>query len=252
MTFKEKYSIIPDYIVPNTKRRSGQLIFPAVKFIVAHDTGNPQSTALNNVNYFKRSAKEQEASAHIFVDDKQILECVPALTGKPEKAWHVLYNLPTDNKMFGYNANDTAIGVEYCYGTNINANEAYKKYVWVLAYICYVFKLDPARSIVGHHILNPGRKSDPVSGLKASGRTYEKLLIDVVAEYKDCLKQVEVENIAINRSGRVKTTSAVKLRVGQPNTLEYVDWTDKGEIVSGISKWFRDKDGNFFWSGATT
>ena len=89
--------------------------------------------------------------------------------------------------MFGCDANDATIGVEYCYGSNINSNEAYKRYIWVMAYICYKFNLDPKKSIVGHFILDPGRKSDPRSGLLDSQRTYEQMLKDVVTEYEDCL-----------------------------------------------------------------
>jgi N-acetylmuramoyl-L-alanine amidase len=78
------------------------------------------------------------------------LECIPALTGEfPEKAWHVRYSAATDNQLFGFDANDVAIGVAYCYGTKIDADEAYRKYVWVLGYACHRFSLDPARAIVG-------------------------------------------------------------------------------------------------------
>ena len=73
-------------------------ISPFVKFIVAHDTGNPGSTAQNNVSYYEKTNNETEASAHIFIDDKEIIECIPALTSnKPEKAWHVRYNQSQDN-----------------------------------------------------------------------------------------------------------------------------------------------------------
>src|ERR1700741_1312413 len=146
MAFKDKYTITPAYLTVKSKRRSGKLISPGVKFIVAHDTGNPKSTARNNRDYYERSRNEKSASAHLFVDDKEILECIPALTSdKPEKAWHVLYEKPADNELFGYDANDAAIGVEYCYGGTINADEAYKRYVWVLAKICSVYGLDPSK-----------------------------------------------------------------------------------------------------------
>lgn len=186
MSFKMKYSITPKYLTPGTKRRSG-IKAHNIKFIVAHDTGNKGSTALNNVNYYENTKNEQSASAHLFVDDKNIYECIPALTGTPEKAWHVLYNKTKDNEMFGCDANDAAIGVEYCYGSNINSDEAYKRYIWVMAYICYKFNLDPKKSIVGHCILDPERKTDPRTGLADSKRTYDQMLKDVVAEYEDCI-----------------------------------------------------------------
>lgn len=184
--FNIKYEIIPSYLTVPSKRRSG-IKMNRVGFIVAHDTGNPNSTAMANVKYYERSKNDVSASAHIFVDDKDIIECIPALTGTPEKAWHVLYETPLDNQLFGDDANDIAIGVEYCYGTNINATEAYKRYVWVLAYICYRFNLNPAKAIIGHMILDPKRKTDPQNGLKHSGRSYQQLLQDVVNEYQNCL-----------------------------------------------------------------
>lgn len=190
MSFTMKYEIIPKYLTTNTKRRSG-IKMPYVKFIVAHDTGNPNSTAIGNINYYENSKNDVSASAHIFLDDKNIYECIPALTGTPEKAWHVLYNKTKDNELFGYDANDAAIGVEYCYGSNIDSNEAYKRYVWILAYICYKFNLDPGKSITGHFILDPERKTDPKSGLASSGRTFEQLQLDVVAEYKECTLAVK-------------------------------------------------------------
>lgn len=188
MSFKQEYEIIKNYLTKNTKRRSGQLLNPGVKFIVAHDTGNPTSTARNNVDYYERTNNDVSASAHIFVDDREIIECIPALTSdKPEKAWHVRYDVPKDNELYFYEANNAAIGVEYCYGSNINADKSYDRYIWVLAYICYKYNLDPSSSIVGHFILDPLRRSDPSNGLKQSGRSYEQLLNDIVTKYNNCI-----------------------------------------------------------------
>ncbi len=170
------------YLSKPSRRRSGIPMPQGVKFIVAHDTGNPSSTARANVRYYERSRNEQSASAHIFVDDKEIIECIPALTGPPEKAWHVLYNVTTDNHLFGCNANDAAIGVEYCFGGQIDADSAYQNYVWTLATICERFQLPAETHIVGHCMLDPRRKTDPVTGLSASGRTFPKLILDVAAE----------------------------------------------------------------------
>ncbi|MFA6919143.1 MAG: peptidoglycan recognition family protein [Patescibacteria group bacterium] len=204
MPFLKKYPIVADYIPINTKRRSGLAVSPSVKFIVAHDTGNSGSTARQNVNYYKSSANATNASAHIFVDDKEIIECIPALTASPEKAWHVRYDVTGDNQMYGYDANDVAIGVEYCFGTNINATEAYKRYVWTLAYICYQFNLNPQTAIIGHCFLDPSRRTDPRSGLAVSGRTYEQLLLDVKTEYNNCQNNnMKMSLIRISNSPKV-------------------------------------------------
>ncbi|MDR4139193.1 N-acetylmuramoyl-L-alanine amidase, partial [Bacillus cereus] len=54
MGFKMKYEIEKQYLTSKTKRRSG-IKMPGVKFMVAHDTGNPTSTAQNNVTYYENS-----------------------------------------------------------------------------------------------------------------------------------------------------------------------------------------------------
>lgn len=264
MDFKQKYIITPKYLTSGTKRRSGILIAPTVKFIVAHDTGNKNSTAAQNVKYYENSKNDISASAHLFVDDKEIIECIPALTSdKPEKAWHVLYNITIDNQLFGYNANDAAIGVEYCYGDTINADEAYRKFVWVMAYICFKFQLDPKTSITGHCFLDPKRKTDPVTGLAYSRRTYEQLLKDVVTEYNECLGIAPVkEPNYIAENGTLVASAKLNLRKGTPSTksevaqlispgtdLNYIGYVTDGENVNGNRKWYKDANNNFFWSG---
>ncbi len=266
--FLQKYTITPRYLPTPSKRRSGHAISPGVRFIVAHDTGNPKSTAAGNVAYFTRSANDMSASAHIFVDDKQIIECVPALTASPEKAWHVRYNVPIDNRMFGFDANDAAIGVEYCYGENIDADKAYGKYIWVIAYACYKFGLNPEKAIAGHFMLDPTRKTDPVTGLLQSRRTYEQLLRDVAAEYNECTgASAPLARQAWNeaaQAGQAVATMRINIREGAPSTraavcqvvdagakLNYVAVVTNGEKINGNPEWFKDANGRYFWSGGT-
>lgn len=266
MAFQQKYLITPQYLSKPSKRRSGRLISPGVKFIVAHDTGNLGSTASGNVRYYENSRDAMSASAHLFVDDKSIIECIPALTAPPEKAWHVLYKLNSDNLLYGHDANDAAIGVEYCYGGNIDADEAYRKYIWVMAYLCHKFQLDPTKAVVGHFFLDPQRKTDPVTGLAHSRRTYDQLLRDVATEYAACTGLAPPEAApALERAGRVRVNARMNLRKGAPRRtaelaqvvpagteLDYVARVDDGEPVNGDARWYRDGNGNYFWGGAVT
>jgi N-acetylmuramoyl-L-alanine amidase len=261
MPFNEKYSIVPDYIPKPSKRRSG-LMANAIRFLVAHDTGNKDATASQNVQYYINSRNDDSASAHIFVDDKEIIECIPALTGRPEKAWHVLYNVPKDNELYGANANDAAIGVEYCFGDNIDADKAYEKYIWVLAKLCFVFQLNPSRDIVGHFFLDPKRKTDPVTGLAQSRRTYEKLLTDIVVEFNACTGVANAAQLnTIQANGNVTTTVKLNLR-SEPTTrssiiqslpantaLQYYAIENNGESINNNPIWYKDQNGNWFWSG---
>lgn len=192
MSFKMKYQIEKQYLTSGSERRSG-IKMPYVGFVVAHDTGNDGSTAYGNVGYYERSKNEMSASAHTFVDDEHIVECIPATTGTPEKAWHVIYNVTTDNQTYGDDANDIAIGVELCYSYqrgSINNKEAYKRYVWYIAYLCYKFDLDPTKHIAGHCELDPTRKLDPYkNALKIMDISKAQFIQDVVNELKDCTKR---------------------------------------------------------------
>lgn len=263
MAFLERYQITKRYLDLPSKRRPTLPMSPGVKFIVCHDTGNPGSTAANNVKYYNSTPNpKQVASAHIFVDDKEIIECIPALTGPPEKAWHVLYNKPNDNLFFGHNANDAAIGIEYCYGSKIDADEAYRKYVWVIAFVCFKHKLDPRIQITGHTFLDPPpRKTDPVSGLAFSLRTYDQLLRDIVAEYEIC--SGESLDTLTGPVGEVRVTMKVNIRKGEPRQrapvhqiaavgtiLNSAAAVNTGDPVNGNPVWCKDPNGNFFWSGA--
>jgi N-acetylmuramoyl-L-alanine amidase len=266
MTFELKYQVVARLLTKPSKRRRGLAMSPGVKFIVAHDTGNPGSTAVNNVAYYESTRDsvpdDQVASAHLFVDDREILECVPALTGAPEKAWHVRYAVPADNQVYGFDANDAAIGVEYCYGGHIDADAAYAKYVWVIAYACSLHDLDPRGAVTGHFFLDPKRRSDPVTGLAHSRRTYEQLLRDVVSEFVAC-GGVLPPSDATAGSGTVVASARANIRRGRPSTrasvhqvvpagtpFEYVAVVNDGDAVNGNSRWLQSPDNNFLWAGA--
>lgn len=190
MTFKMKYDIKASYLTAPSKRRSG-IKADKIKFIVLHDTGNAGSTAAGNVSYYQNSRDEISASAHLFVDDTQIIECIPALTGTPEKAWHVIYNVTTDNAKFGVDANDAAIGIELCFGGKISMSESYRRYIWLAAYTAYKFGLNPESCYVGHFELDPARKVDPNTALNLMGKTFSQLKADIVAEYKSCTQEAQ-------------------------------------------------------------
>lgn len=229
MSFKMKYKIESRLIPAGTKRRPGTKITGGTpNFGVAHDTGNMGSTAAGNVNYYINSRNSMYASAHTFIDDGAIIECIPATTGAPEKAYHVLYNVTTDNRMYGDDANDKAIGVELCFGSNINFNEAYSRFVWYCAYVSYKFQFSPQRW-VGHHILDPGRKTDPVNALKRYGKTYEQLLQDIVAEYNACVGKTS----ASKPTGSSSASSEKPAASSNASTATHT--VSKGETLYGIA-----------------
>lgn len=185
----DKYKIERRYINKRANVRPGTRLTTGVPaFFVAHDTGNPGAGAENHFKYFNTQT-DREASAHVFIDDEKILEIIPTGTSTEpaEKAWHVRYNVRTDNDIFGYDANDVALGIELCYGGKITFNEAYKRFVWYLAYCCHKWGKNPSTHIVSHKQLDPGRKYDCEQALKAGNKTLKDLINDVAAEMKTSL-----------------------------------------------------------------
>ncbi|MCZ8523378.1 MULTISPECIES: peptidoglycan recognition protein family protein [Paenibacillus] len=185
MAFLMKYEITPRYLTGPSQRRP-KLPLSRCRFMVAHDTGNPSSTASANVAYYERTRNDMASSAHLFVDDKQIIECIPLLTGTAEKAYHVLYNVTTDNARYGSDANDTAGAVEWCYGGSISLAESYRRYVWVFAYACYRYGLNPLTDITAHYVLDPARRSDPQTPLRQLGKSFASFVQDVADELLAC------------------------------------------------------------------
>lgn len=181
---QNKYTIERRYINKRQNVRPGtRLNTGTPAFFVAHDTGNPGASADNHFTYFQ-NLKDRSASAQVFIDDTKILEIIPTGTGPDpgEKAWHVLYNVTTDNERFGYDANDAALGVELCYGGKINFAEAYKRFVWYLALCCDKWGKSPSTHIPTHKQLDPGRKNDCDQALNVGNKTLKDLITDVAAE----------------------------------------------------------------------
>ncbi len=160
--------IIQKYIPVGTLRRSGQKILQ-VKGIVAHDTGNPNSTALQNANYYVSTPNEAEVSAHTFVDDVNIIEVIP----QTEKAWHVRRNVS--------NVNDDHLAVELCYFPNdiTRSQNAYKAYTAYIRDLCTKYQLDPKTSVKGHFQLDATRRTDPINAFKVIGKTWEQFIQNI-------------------------------------------------------------------------
>jgi N-acetylmuramoyl-L-alanine amidase len=246
------YAVIPLLAPLGSKRRPGRKS-DKILFLVAHDTGNPGASATAHAKWYRNDPNPPPgriSSAHLFVDDREVIETVPSgLVGDrvPETAFHVLYNLPTDNQMFGADANNAAIGVELCYGGSIMPEEAYSRYVWTLATLCVAHKLDPKWKIVGHDALDPKRKRDPTQGLNAIGKSFDRLIDDVVTAVAGFAvnfvdndvpspQKKSVAKVHLNvRSDR--SSSARKLSELLPGEEVAIVDVQVGKRVYGIDKW---------------
>ena len=167
----EKWNGVPvkyDWLPIGTRRSGQKLTSGKPIFAVAHDTGNPNTTAQDNVNYYKNSYNidwSLVASAHIFVDDKECIVCIPVT----EKAWHVLYNTPIDNNWYNADANDAAFGIEGSYfDDKARSKKSLDNMARVMAYLCNYWKIDYKTEVPGHQDIQSD-KVDPGNLLQAAG-----------------------------------------------------------------------------------
>lgn len=82
-----------------------------IKYLVVHYTANNGDTARNNCNYYHENVVK--ASAHFFVDDKEVCCCVPW----DNIAWHCggkKYPHSAGGAVFGFCTNSNSIGIELC------------------------------------------------------------------------------------------------------------------------------------------
>ena len=105
---------------------------------------------------------------------KNVLFVVPL----DEKAWHVIYDTPTDNYYFGDDANDAAFGGELCYLKMIERTlKALDNFARVYAVLCPSWNIDHYNKAPGHQDIQDDKR-DPGNALEACG--YGRDEIDVI------------------------------------------------------------------------
>ncbi|WP_415425700.1 N-acetylmuramoyl-L-alanine amidase [Staphylococcus borealis] len=221
-----KYDFLPIGI-----RRSGQpLTSKKPLFAVAHDTGNPHTTAQTNVNYYKNTYMidwSLVASAHIFVDDKECIVCIPVT----EKAWHVIYNTPIDNQWYNADANDVAFGVEGSYfpGNIQRSRKSLDNMARVLAYLCNYWGIDYKTEVPGHQDIQ-GDKIDPGNLLEACGYSRNvKNLDKQIAKYINGVKKSSPSK-KLSEKTTQKPTPSPQSVVKYKEAIEYMH-SMKGQYI---------------------
>lgn len=112
------------------------------KYIVIHYVG-AVSTALNNTAYFKNTYRG--ASAHYFVDENSIFQCVE----DTNKAWHV-----GAKKYYNACRNNNSIGIELCCKNNGQwyfENETIDNAVWLTAMLMKKYNI-PMSRLTTHYL----------------------------------------------------------------------------------------------------
>ena len=199
---------IKQQFIPSPSKRSSGKQLNKVLYILAHDSGNDGATAQNNVDYYVRTANETEASAHFFVDDKIIINCIPETL----KAWHCRYNTAVAPNIAPHLMNDCAIAIELCYGSawgNLRNLVSYNNYTTLIASLCMKYNLDPETALVGHFQVDPTRRTDPLNAFKTMGKTWTQFKLDVKSKMNPIIQE-EMVNIPVKKSQVDKVLAYLK------------------------------------------
>lgn len=123
-----------------------------IEYIVMHYTGNNEDSAAGNANYFMGA--NRDASAHYFVDNYNIYQCVDA----NDIAWHC----GSSRGYYHHSCrNSNSIGIEMCCSGNYRVSDTTKaNAVQLVAELCrYLGITDVDKYIVRHYDVT--RKSCP-------------------------------------------------------------------------------------------
>jgi hypothetical protein len=158
------YTITQQFIHHN---RSYEPLIPIG--LILHDTETLNATAQNEQAYF--DSAERDASAHFFVDWTQIIQTIP----ENEVAWHA----------FNY-ANHHFLSIELCTINDPNQfQEAYKRYIWLAAYLCNKYHWNPDEDVHSHKWVSEhyeGDHVDPIPWLAKWGISWDKVIADIKEE----------------------------------------------------------------------
>jgi N-acetylmuramoyl-L-alanine amidase len=177
-----------------------------IKYIVIHDTGNKRKDANAYAHYRYFNSGNRRASAHYFVDDKEIIQTVE----DNNASWHC-----GDGKGKYGITNHNSIGIEIC----INEDGDYEKTVdnTIDLVKCLMEKQDvPLDRVVRHY--DASRKICPRS---MSENNWEKWW-----EFKEILSE--------NTKDELSKALKVLTKIGVINSPEYwVQNAVKGKTVKG-------------------
>lgn len=121
----------------NFSSRKGEKI----KYITVHDTGNPNKGADAEAHFKLHDRADRGASAHYFVDDKQILRIIR----DDDKSWHC----GDGHGKYGI-TNENSIGIEMCINIDGDFSITLDKTIELTAYLMKKYNI-PIKNVVRHY-----------------------------------------------------------------------------------------------------
>lgn len=147
----------------NFSSRKGEKI----KYITVHDTGNPNKGADAEAHFKLHDRADRGASAHYFVDDKQILRII-----KDEyKSWHC----GDGHGEYGI-TNENSIGIEMCINSDGDFTKTYKNTIDLVKHLMNKYNISIDK-VVSHY--DASRKSCPNSWSENNWEKWNKFKNDL-------------------------------------------------------------------------
>lgn len=199
-----------------------------IKYIVIHDTGNPNKGSDAEAHFKLHDRADRGASAHYFVDDKQILRIIK----DSDKSWHC-----GDGKGKYGIINENSIGIEMCINVDGDFAKTYKNTLDLVKHLMDKHNI-PIDRVVRHY--DASRKSCPDTWKQNNWAKWNK--------FKEDLKKMDLEN----RKDYTKTITLLYKNVLQrePDDAGLKHWNEQlntglsfGDMLKqwGESEEFREK-----------
>lgn len=248
----KEYEIITSLLSPNVYSRPQSKML-AIKGVAIHWVANPNSSAINNRNYFNnlptinktnREKAEKEgkkftaryASSHEIIGlDGELVICIP----KNEVAYHVGANSYTSKAktLFGNSPNRYLYGIEACHPDwegKFN-DKTYKTLVNRVADLLIEFNLIPSKDTIWRHYDVTGK--DCPRYYVQNSKEWDRLVADIIKRYNEKVEVLFVAELAKwQEEMGIKSIDSLAKK-GIVNSPE--DW--KKKLAESVPQWL-------FWS----
>lgn len=197
----------------NYSSRNGKKI----ENIVIHDTGNKKKGAGANNHFLYFNGGNRSASAHYFVDDKEIIQLVE----DSNAAWHV-----GDGKgKFGI-TNSNSIGIEICVNSDSDYDKAVQNTIELTKYLMNLHSV-PLERVVRHY--DASRKNCPASMAKDNWKSWKA--------FKAQLQEKPINKVRVNIKGKVIDIDGVIEYDTNKMATNYVSVRQLAEAMGYIVDW---------------
>lgn len=187
-----------------------------IKFLVIHDTGNeaPLAHAEAHFNYFNNAPRP--ASAHYFIDEKQILQIIE----DENTAWHC-----GDGKGKYGITNSNSIGIEICINDGDYTTEIVKT-IELVKHLMKKYNI-PFDNVVRHY--DASRKLCPAKMSKNDWEAWKA--------FKAQLQDKPINKVRVHSRGKIVDIDGIIVYDQNKNATNYVSIRQLVEVMGHTVDW---------------